>query len=127
MKSRYLLIIASCSALLFGAGCAGTNTPQTPPVTTTGEASSTFRVPVRASVNIQDSQFTPTSTTIQAGTLVEWTNQDNKLHTITADDTLFDSIPLATGMKFSFTFTTPGTYTYHCRIHPDMKGTIIVQ
>jgi plastocyanin len=30
------------------------------------------------------------------------------------------------GGTFSFTFMQPGTYTYHCTVHPYMKGTIVV-
>jgi plastocyanin len=28
--------------------------------------------------------------------------------------------------SFSYTFSTPGTYTYYCDIHPNMMGTIVV-
>ncbi len=34
---------------------------------------------------------------------------------------------LSPGDSFSFTFDRPGTYTYFCSIHPNMKGTIVVQ
>ncbi len=30
------------------------------------------------------------------------------------------------GMTFMFTFTTAGTFAYHCNIHPYMKATITV-
>src|SRR5579875_243718 len=36
------------------------------------------------------------------------------------------TITIAPGATFSFTFTTPGTYTYHCTIHPFMHGTVVV-
>ena len=39
----------------------------------------------------------------------------------------FTSGNLANGKTYSFTFTTPGTYAYHCAIHTYMKATIIVQ
>ena len=29
--------------------------------------------------------------------------------------------------KFSFTFTTPGTYAYFCSVHPHMTGTVVVE
>ena len=28
------------------------------------------------------------------------------------------------GEDFSFTFDKPGTYTYHCSIHPDMTASV---
>ncbi|MCP8315647.1 MAG: hypothetical protein H3Z51_02130, partial [archaeon] len=35
--------------------------------------------------------------------------------------------PLYQGQSFSYTFTEPGVYVYHCDPHPYMVGTIIVQ
>ena len=39
----------------------------------------------------------------------------------------FRSKALDTDDKFSFTFTTPGTYKYFCSLHPHMTGTIVVE
>jgi len=47
-------------------------------------------------------------------------------HTVTADGGLFNSGNLSTGQSFSFTFVSRGTFTYHCRIHPSMTGTVSV-
>jgi plastocyanin len=75
--------------------------------------------------------FSPATLTIKAGTTVTWKNNTSVGHTVTSDDgKSFDSgtsNPIATGATFSFTFTTPGTFAYHCEIHPFMKATIIVQ
>jgi plastocyanin len=30
------------------------------------------------------------------------------------------------GATFTTTFTTPGTFAYHCSIHPFIHGTVIV-
>ena len=30
------------------------------------------------------------------------------------------------GDTYSFTFTAAGTYPYHCSIHPNMVGTIVI-
>jgi hypothetical protein len=45
---------------------------------------------------------------------------------VTADDGSFDSGTLNPGASFSQTFSTAGTFTYHCAIHPRMTGTIVV-
>lgn len=58
---------------------------------------------------------------------VTWVNDDNSPHTVTSDSASFSSGNLAPGDTFSFTFTTPGTYTYHCVYHPWMTGTVIVK
>ena len=39
----------------------------------------------------------------------------------------FRSKVLDTDGKYSFTFTTPGTYKYLCSLHPHMTGTVIVE
>jgi hypothetical protein len=48
-------------------------------------------------------------------------------HSATSDTALWDSGVLAVGGQFSYTFNTPGTYAYHCSVHPSaMLGTITV-
>ena len=78
-------------------------------------------------VNIKDNSFKPSILTVPVGTNVEWHNQDGVQHTVTSDiQGLFDSGVLNPGKKFDFTFNTPGSYGYHCSIHPGMQGTITV-
>ncbi|MDG6900613.1 MAG: cupredoxin domain-containing protein [Nitrososphaerota archaeon] len=73
--------------------------------------------------------FTPNSITVVIGVnnTVTWTNNDNSPHTVTADGGSFDSGNLAPGATFSFTFTTAGTYKYHCVYHPWMTATVVVR
>lgn len=77
-------------------------------------------------VTIQNFQFGPAALTISAGTTVTWTNQDDDTHTVTEAKKLFSSKVLDPGQSFSYTFTAPGTYSYHCAIHPHMTATVIV-
>ena len=83
-------------------------------------------------VVINNFAFGPTTLTVKRGTTVTWINKDGDAHTVTAVGTagvkpLFGSNPLDTGDSFSFTFNAPGTYAYFCKIHPTMKGVIVVQ
>lgn len=57
---------------------------------------------------------------------VEWMNSDQAAHTVTADSGLFVSGAIDPGQNWSYTFTTPGTYTYHCDYHYWMTGTVVV-
>ena len=77
-------------------------------------------------VSIVDFAFQPASIEVPAGSTVTWTNAGAAPHTVTADDGSFDSGQLKPGATFSQTFSTPGTYTYHCEIHPQMTGTVVV-
>jgi plastocyanin len=77
-------------------------------------------------VSIVDFAFQPASIEVAAGSTVTWTNTGAAPHTVTADNGAFDSGQLKPGATFSQTFTTPGTYTYHCEIHPQMTGTVVV-
>jgi heme/copper-type cytochrome/quinol oxidase subunit 2 len=37
-----------------------------------------------------------------------------------------DSDLLSPGQSYSFTFNQAGTFHYHCKIHPEMTGTVTV-
>jgi plastocyanin len=76
-------------------------------------------------IMIQNLAFNPATATIKAGGAVSWTNADSVPHTVTGDGV--NSGTIAPGKIFTMTFTTPGTYAYHCTIHPQMTGTIIVK
>ncbi len=103
------------------------STPSTTPVQQGPNTASTTSLPARVAVSIKNFAFNPASMSIKAGTKVTWTNNDSVSHTVTSDSgTLFDSSTLAPGQSFSFTFGSSGTYSYHCSIHPMMKGTVVV-
>ncbi|HYL81988.1 MAG TPA: cupredoxin family copper-binding protein, partial [Candidatus Acidoferrum sp.] len=78
-------------------------------------------------VRIDNFQFSPATLTVPKGTTVTWVNQDDMVHTVTSAAQAFSSASLETDDTFSYTFTTPGTYTYFCRLHPRMTATVIVQ
>src|SRR5579864_8225308 len=86
-----------------------------------GYNSPTYNTPVANTVSIVNMSFSPSSLTVTAGTTVTWTNNDTMTHTVTADDGSFDSGNITMGSKYSKLFSTAGTYTYHCTIHPNMK------
>jgi amicyanin len=82
-----------------------------------------------AEVKIDNFTFNPATITVKAGTTVTWTNGDDIPHTVvaTAKAKAFKSNVLDTDGKFSFTFTTPGSYEYFCSLHPHMKASIVVE
>lgn len=77
-------------------------------------------------VAISGFAYDPETVTIQAGGKVTWQNEDSTEHTATLDDGSFDTGALAEGKLKSESFKEPGTYAYHCEIHPQMKGTVEV-
>jgi plastocyanin len=80
-----------------------------------------------ASVAISGFAFAPASVSVSVGDRVTWTNGDGVGHTATADDASFDTGTIAGGGSDTVTFSTAGTFAYHCTIHPAMSGTITVQ
>jgi amicyanin len=78
-------------------------------------------------VNIDQFTFYPQRITVKAGTTVTWTNDDDVPHTVASSSKVFKSKALDTANKFSFTFTTPGTYDYFCSLHPHMTGAVVVE
>lgn len=87
-------------------------------------------------VSVVDNSFQPKQITVKQGDTVVWTDTGSNPHTVTADGGAFDSsggggATLSNGQSFSFTFSQPGTYAYHCKIHGaaggiGMSGTVVV-
>jgi plastocyanin len=78
------------------------------------------------SVTIADFHFTPGATTVHVGDSITWTNAGPSSHSATASDGSFDTGVLSKGQSGSHTFTKAGTFSYFCKIHPFMHGTIVV-
>ena len=94
--------------------------------TTTGSVATTSTTVVNE-IAIVNLTFEPASLTVKAGDTVTWVNEDTVTHDIVADDGSFDGGSLAPGASYHFTFPTAGTVPYHCSIHPQMLGTVVVQ
>jgi plastocyanin len=71
--------------------------------------------------------FDPADLTVDRGTEITWTNEDQAPHTVSAEDGSFDSGTLEPGQTFSTTVDGAGRVTYMCQIHPEMRGTITVR
>lgn len=87
-------------------------------------------------VSVANHRFDPATVTLAEGDTVLWDfiGPDTN-HTVTSDDgqaMSFDSDPDGTpnhriGDGYAVTFNQPGTWTYHCRVHSGMRGTVEVQ
>lgn len=73
-------------------------------------------------------KFTTASITVNVGDTVTWTNGGTVAHTSTSDTGVWDSGAMNVGTSFSFTFTSAGTFPYHCSFHQGlgMVGTVTV-
>jgi plastocyanin len=76
---------------------------------------------------IRNFAFTPKTLTLAPGTKVQVTNADSTQHTLTADNGAFATGVLAGGKHAVVTVQQAGTYRYHCDIHPNMTGTLVVR
>lgn len=127
----FALVLAGCSAVANPSSPANTPMPMPSdtPLPGNNPAPTNTPAPVSsgiADIKIQNFTFDPPNITIKAGTKVQWTNLDGVTHSITSDTGLWDSGGIAQGDSYNRVFDTPGTYPYHCGIHPTMKGTITV-
>jgi plastocyanin len=75
---------------------------------------------------IQGMAYIPATITVAAGTTITWTNKDAVAHTVTSNSGLFSSGSLAPNGTYSHQFSTAGTYSYYCSVHPSMTATVII-
>ena len=131
MFSLRLAVISG--VLVFAAACGSNYSSSTPspapsptPTPAPGGASSSVSIPTGAAV-LGTAAFMPDALTVPAGTTVTWTNTDSIPHTSTSDAKGWDSGIVGPGQQFTVSLQTPGTYSYHCTLHPGMVGTVVVQ
>lgn len=128
MKTKIIiavLIILGAGVYYIASNYNYSATPNIPatPVSNTSKAPATPSV----TISIKNFSFNPSTLTVKAGTKVTWVNNDSVPHTITSDTgSLLNSPTLPSGQSFSFAFNSPGTANYHCNIHPNMKGAVVV-
>jgi len=91
-----------------------------------GNNGNTGGTPGTNQVLIQGMAFDPATITVKAGTTIKWTNKDDVAHTVSSDSSVFESGSMSMGTSFSYTFSTPGTFPYHCAPHPSMTATVVV-
>lgn len=76
-------------------------------------------------IGIVAGSFDPQQLQLVNPTAVTWTNRDSVRHEIAADRAEFTSGELEPGE--TFTFTPTESLKYGCRIHPEMRGVILVE
>ena len=85
-------------------------------------------------VAVEDFDFAPADITITQGDRVTWTFEGQN-HSVTSDASSaekFDSDPgnpfplHPAGTTYSHDFKTPGSFSYHCKVHSSMTGTVKV-
>ncbi|WP_281981943.1 cupredoxin domain-containing protein [Thalassorhabdomicrobium marinisediminis] len=87
----------------------------------------TARAQTTHTVRIRNMAFTPADLTINAGDTVTWINEDRMRHSAWQDTgNAFDTGLLSPGDSASLTFGGPGGFSYRCRPHASMRGTITV-
>jgi cytochrome c len=114
-RTTFALLAAACAlfACLFTAGAA---LAQSPAATIDAVDSPTQR-------------FTPSDVTVSVGQTVRWEfDQAATTHTVTATSSNWtvDETRAPNGAAVEHTFSDPGTYTFHCTIHPSMTGSVTV-
>jgi plastocyanin len=76
--------------------------------------------------------FLPPSAKINAGEPIRWDNPTPSHHTVTHDGCIgegpcaFDSGSLRPDDSYSLPGLPPGRYSYHCQLHPIMRGILMV-
>ena len=111
-----LFLMALTVAALAGCGGGGSDTAAAP----SSRSDST--------ITISDFKFAPATLTVQHGVDIRITNSDSAPHTVTADDgQSFDSGTVAAGGSATIRVAQAGRFSYHCTIHPFMKGELVAE
>ena len=130
-RTALLAAAAAFAAVALLAACSGSSGygSSSPKTTAAGVPAAHTSGTSGSAITIDNFAFSPTPLHVKHATKVTVTNKDSTTHTWTADSgsaLMWTSPDLPTGSSYSFTFTKAGTYSYHCKIHPSMTGSVVV-
>jgi plastocyanin len=78
-------------------------------------------------VTIEGMKFNPERLEVAAGDTVVWKNNDLVPHTVTASAARVESGEIAPNKSWRFVAKKKGEMPYICRLHPVMKGVLVVK
>ncbi|HMG13548.1 MAG TPA: plastocyanin/azurin family copper-binding protein [Gemmatimonadaceae bacterium] len=115
-------VLFSLAAVLALIGCSGAsysgvtdNNGNQQPVLTTN-------------VSIRNLAFSPRAIQVSPGATVDFTNNDGTPHNIIFSSAAINgATDFSAGSRAIVMPVAPGTYAYHCTIHPGMTGSVLVQ
>lgn len=90
------------------------------------EAPAATDAPAAGGAVLTIAEFAFSDLTVAAGTEITLTNDDGFTHTVTDEGDVFD-VSVSGGSSEALTIDAAGTYSIVCKIHPSMKGTIVVE
>ena len=91
-----------------------------------GTAEPTAGASAAKTVSIVNFAFKPGTLKVKRGARVTFSNTSNTTHTATKGGS-FDTKRIAPGKSKTVQLNQRGTFAYHCKIHPFMKGKIVVE
>lgn len=115
-------LLAVVMFALFAAGCGSSTTSATSPSNPEGT-----NPPNLLTITILKGVYSPNPLMVKVGQSVNWLNSDTFAHTAT-DSGVFDtgSIAPTSAADVPVPFMTPGTYNFHCTLHANESGSILV-
>lgn len=121
---RGIFVLAAALLGLYAVGCGGDddNNPVNPGP---GTADVTIQILGQNGAN----SYSPSPDTVTVGQTVSWHNADATPHTATSDvGSAIGTGNIAAGATSApKAMNNPGSFSYHCTIHPTMTGILVVQ
>ena len=140
--SRHLLSVLGITALMTLNACSSGGASTAPSVAAPSQAAASPAASPAAStaaggpcapssaaatVEVAIAEFAfPSTIYAKVGDVIGFTNKDSAPHTATLDDDSCTTDNIAQGASAGLTFSAAGDYSFYCRIHPQMVGTIKV-
>jgi plastocyanin len=105
---------ALCAAsVLLASGCGGDSN---------GPSDGGGNPPPDGDIIVRNNFYDPSTLSVPTGTTVTWAWAGGS-HSVTFSD---DDSDIKSSGTFQRTFAAAGTFPFHCRVHPEMTGTITV-